>query len=49
MRTSARFALGIGAAAALLAGCAGSQLPIAAPGVVAQSRAIATDANRAGS
>jgi hypothetical protein len=34
-----RFALSMGAAAALLAGCGGSQPPIGAPGVMLQSRA----------
>jgi hypothetical protein len=35
-----RYALAIGAAAALLAGCGGSQPPIAAPGVMVQNHAI---------
>lgn len=42
------FALSLGAAA-LLAACGGSQLPIGAPGVVPQSQAIATHAERGGS
>jgi hypothetical protein len=33
-----RYALTIGASAALLAGCGGSQPPIGAPGVVPQRR-----------
>lgn len=37
MRTFARFALSIGAAAALLAGCGGSQSPIGGPGVTPQN------------
>jgi len=41
VRTSPRLALSISAAAALLAGCGGSQPPIGAPGVIPQSRAIA--------
>jgi uncharacterized repeat protein (TIGR03803 family) len=41
VRTSPRLALSISAAAALLAGCGGSQRPIGAPGVIPQSRAIA--------
>lgn len=43
-----RFALGI-IAAALLAGCGGSQTLIGAPGGVPQSHVIATHANRGGS
>jgi hypothetical protein len=39
-----RAALGISIAAALLAGCGGSQPPIGAPGSMPQSRAIATHA-----
>jgi hypothetical protein len=41
-----RFALSMGAAAAMLAACGGSQPPIGAPGAVPQSRAIATHAER---
>jgi len=44
-----RFALSMGVAAALLAGCGGSQPPIGAPGAMLQSRAIATHAERGGS
>jgi hypothetical protein len=44
-----RAALGIGAAAAMLAGCGGSQTPIGAPGTMPRSRAVATHANRGGS
>jgi hypothetical protein len=40
MRTLARYAFNIGTAAALLAGCGGSQPPVAAPGVMAPSHAI---------
>jgi hypothetical protein len=47
--THGRRALSLGAAAALLAGCGGSQPPIGAPGAVPQSRAIATHAERGGS
>jgi hypothetical protein len=36
----------MGAAAALVAGCGGSQPPVGAPGAMPQSRAIATHANR---
>ena len=39
MRTYARFALTIGAAAASLAGCGGSQPPVGAPGAMPQSGA----------
>ena len=35
------YALAIGAAAALLAGCGGSQPPIGPPGATVQSRAVA--------
>ena len=38
-----RYALAMGAASALLAGCGGSQPPIGAPGAMPQSRAIAED------
>ncbi len=38
---SGRYALTISVAAAMLAGCGGSQLPIGAPGAMSQSRAIA--------
>src|SRR5580693_9055001 len=41
-----RFALSISAAAALLAGCGGSQPPIGAPGAIAQTSALATHAER---
>src|SRR5580698_875840 len=44
-----RHALVIIAAAEMLAGCGGSQPPIGAPGVIPQSRAVATHANRGGS
>lgn len=44
-----RYALAIGAASALLVGCGGSQPPIAGPGAVSQSRAIATRVERGGS
>ena len=44
-----RLALTSCVAAALLAGCGGSQSPIAAPGAMTQSRAITTQAKRAGS
>lgn len=37
------------AAAAMLAGCGGSQPPIAAPGAIPQSPAVATHAERGGS
>src|ERR1700734_1697106 len=47
--TLGRRALSLGAAAALLAGCGGSQPPIGAPGAVPQRRAIATHAERGGS
>ena|ERR1700729_4426151 len=51
MKTSAlsRYALAIGAAAALLTGCGGSQPPIGAPGAVPQSRSVAKHADRSGS
>jgi hypothetical protein len=44
MRTSTfnRYALGISAAAAMLAGCGGSQPPIGVPGAMPQRSAIAT-------
>jgi DNA-binding beta-propeller fold protein YncE len=42
-------ALSVIFAAATLAGCGGSQLPIGAPGAMAQGRAIATNAHRSGS
>jgi hypothetical protein len=41
-----RYALAIGAAAALLGGCGGSQPPIGAPGAMPQTSAIATHADR---
>jgi hypothetical protein len=41
-----RCALSICAAAAMLAGCGGSQPPIGAPGAMAQTSAIATHAER---
>jgi len=44
-----RYALTMGAAAALLAGCGGSQPPIGALGAMPQSRAIATHAGQGGS
>ncbi len=44
-----RYALAIGAATALLAGCGGSQPPIGAPGSMPQSQAIAAHAERGGS
>jgi hypothetical protein len=44
-----RYALSSCAAAAILAGCGGSQPPIATPGAMPLSRAIATHADRAGS
>ena len=44
-----RYALTIGAAGALLAGCGGSQPPIGAPGATPQSRAVPADAERRGS
>jgi hypothetical protein len=43
------YALTIGAAAALLAGCGGSQSPSPAPGAMPQSRAIATHTDGSGS
>ncbi|MGA8325405.1 MAG: hypothetical protein WB757_04915 [Candidatus Cybelea sp.] len=43
------YALAIGAAAALLAGCGGSQPPIGPPGATVQSRAVAAYPDRAGS
>lgn len=46
MRTYASNALSIGAAAALLAGCGGSQLPSAEPGAAPQSRVVTTQADR---
>jgi hypothetical protein len=48
MKNLARFALTI-SAAALFAGCGGSQPPIGALGAMPQSRAIATHADRGGS
>jgi hypothetical protein len=47
--TLGRYALASYAAIAMLAGCGGSQLPIAAPGAMPQSRAIAARADRSGS
>jgi len=44
-----RAALGMGLTAAMLAGCGGSQPQIAAPGAMAQSRAIARKTDRGGS
>lgn len=44
-----RYALSMGAAAALLAGCGEAQPPIGAPGATPQSPAIATHAERGGS
>jgi len=44
-----RYALTIGAASALLAGCGGSQPPIGAPGAISQSQAIATHPAHSGS
>jgi hypothetical protein len=41
-----RFALAIGVAAAMLAGCGGSQPPIGAPGAMPQTSASATHADR---
>lgn len=41
-----RYTLTIGAAAALLAGCNGSQPPIGTPGAMQQSRVVATHADR---
>jgi hypothetical protein len=41
-----RFALSVGAAAALLAGCGGSQPPIGAPGVMPQTSATTQHASR---
>jgi hypothetical protein len=46
---SARSALSIAAVVAFLAGCAGSQPPIGAPGTMPQTSAIATHADRSGS
>jgi hypothetical protein len=46
MRKLARYALSIGAAAALLAGCGGSQPPIDATGAMAQTFATAVHTNR---
>lgn len=48
MRTPARLALIVGAAA-LFAGCGGSQTPIGGPGAIPQSRATTNHADRAGS
>src|SRR5580700_10082829 len=44
-----RYALSMGAAAAILAGCGGSQPPIGAPGAMPQTSTIATHADRSGS
>jgi hypothetical protein len=44
-----RYAFGICMAATMLAGCAGSQLPIGAPGTMPQSSAIASQAAHGGS
>ena len=44
-----RYALSIGAGAALLAGCGGSQPPIGAPGAMPQTSVVATHAERGGS
>jgi hypothetical protein len=44
-----RYVLSAGTAAALLAGCGGSQPPIGAPDAMSQSRAIATRAEHGGS
>ncbi|MGA7353800.1 MAG: hypothetical protein WA431_18265 [Candidatus Cybelea sp.] len=41
-----RYALGMGAASAMLVGCGGSQPPIGAPGAMPQTSAIATHADR---
>jgi hypothetical protein len=51
MRTLAlvRFALCMSLASTMLAGCGGSQLPIAAPGAMPQSRTIAAHTDRSGS
>jgi hypothetical protein len=49
MRTLARYALSIGAAAALLSGCGGSQPSVSAPGAMPQNRASATHAGHGGS
>ena len=51
MRTFARnrYAPSIIIAAALLAGCGGSQPPIGAPGAIPQSRVAASPAERGGS
>ncbi|HEY2474014.1 MAG TPA: hypothetical protein VGI19_04350 [Candidatus Cybelea sp.] len=49
MRSPARFALNIGAATALLAGCGGSQPPIGAPGAMPRARAIVAQGERSGS
>jgi hypothetical protein len=46
MRTYARYALSIGAAAVLLAGCGGSQPPLGAPGAMPQGSAIVAHADR---
>ena len=40
-----KYALSVGVAAALLAGCAGSQPPIGAPGAMPQTSALATHAD----
>lgn len=49
MKTFARSALIVGAAAALLAACGGSQPSIGAPGTIPQSRVVVTHAERGGS
>ncbi len=51
MRTFATslYAFSISLAAALVAGCGGSQPPIAAPGAMTQTSTLATHANRSGS
>jgi hypothetical protein len=46
MRTLARYALSVGTAAALLAGCGGSQPPVGAPGAMSQTSALAMHADR---
>ena len=43
------YAVSVGAAVALLAGCGGSQPPIGAPAVMPQNRATVTKADRSGS
>jgi hypothetical protein len=49
MRFLSWYTLMLGAGAALLAGCGGSQTPIGVPGAVPQSQVIATHAERGGS